>query len=386
MYTMHELRAYPLVFSVLVALTLGGAMAAPAYGQAPAKRTGAAKAPAKADEPKFKAIWEPVPFNKDIGLRAVACTAPETCWVVGEKSTILHTTDGGKSWQIQLGGDPEATEDDLIWVFFLDARHGWAMTGRGKILGTRDGNTWQELSTVSGTSKGVWFVSPQTGFEIENPDSTTQTTLRRSDDGGKTWKPIGKCSADTTVDGLPRKLDCFMRTAQFLSPEVGFQAGGAAISMGTEVAAFAKTTDGGKTWTTSVIPETKWPVTSVHFWSQNEGIVVLSRGEAVYWTTDGGATWTGSVRQQLWPSYYGVGEGKIIVGAGERGRIGYSFNGGRNFTTRPFSLPAAVRAVTFFNATNGYLVGDHAMVYRYRIVPADYTAKGMLAAPARAPE
>jgi hypothetical protein len=32
----------------------------------------------------------------------------------------------------------------------------------------------------------------------------------------------------------------------------------------------------------------------------------------------------------------------------------------------------------------GYAVGEHGMVYRYRIVPIDYTSKGMLAAPALA--
>jgi hypothetical protein len=39
-----------------------------------------------------------------------------------------------------------------------------------------------------------------------------------------------------------------------------------------------------------------------------------------------------------------------------------------------------VRDVTFPDATHGYLVGQHAMVYRYRIVPIDYTSQGMIAA------
>jgi hypothetical protein len=38
-----------------------------------------------------------------------------------------------------------------------------------------------------------------------------------------------------------------------------------------------------------------------------------------------------------------------------------------------FSLPARDRA---------YVVGDHGMVYRYRIVPIEYSAKGILDAPA----
>jgi hypothetical protein len=30
---------------------------------------------------------------------------------------------------------------------------------------------------------------------------------------------------------------------------------------------------------------------------------------------------------------------------------------------------------------HGYAVGNHGMVYRYRVVPIDYTSKGMIAAP-----
>ena len=347
-------------------------------------RKSAAKTPPRAaagSTAKFKAIWEPVPFNKDITLNSIACVGPETCWVVGDKATILFTSDGGKTWNVQLGGDPEASEDDLTEVTFLDSKSGWATGDRGKVLGTKDGSTWVELATVSGTSKGVWFVTPQTGFEIENPDSTSQSTLRRSDDGGKSWKPIGRCSVDTTVGGLPRKLDCMMRTAQFLSPMVGFMGGDAAISMGADVAAFGKTSDGGPTWKTSVIPETKWGITDLKFWTENDGFAVLSRGEELHWTADGGGTWTRSVKQRQWPSYYGADpEGKIIVGVTESGGIGYSFNGGRNFTSRAFTLPARVNAVTFADAQHGYLVGQHAMVYRYRIVPIDYTSQGMIAA------
>src|SRR3972149_9364586 len=89
----------------LAVLTL--AVSSLASGQATnvgAARSAPAAQAAKAPEPKFKAIWEPVPFSQDIELTAIACTGPETCWVAGAKSTILHTTDGGKTWQAQLGG------------------------------------------------------------------------------------------------------------------------------------------------------------------------------------------------------------------------------------------------------------------------------------------
>jgi photosystem II stability/assembly factor-like uncharacterized protein len=229
-----------------------------------------------------------VPFNKDIEFHAIACVGPETCWVAGDKSTILATTDGGKSWNAQLGGDPESTDAALTRIFFLDAKHGWAMNDGGRILGTKDGTTWADLSKVSGTAKGVWFVTPQTGFELENSSSTTHSTLQRSEDGGKTWKPTGQCSVDATIEGLPRKLGCMMRTMQFLSPAAGFMGGGSGISMGGEIAAFGKTSDGGQTWKTSVIPETKYRVTDLKFWTEKDGIVVLSNGERIYWTAGWG--------------------------------------------------------------------------------------------------
>src|SRR5262245_54803439 len=141
----------------LCSFVIASAMAQPADPKKTAPRKTTVASTGTAGVPKFKAIWEPVPFSKDLNLNAIACVGPETCWVVGDKSTILFTADGGKSWQVQLGGDPEATDDPLKKVFFLDAKHGWAMTDRGKILGTKDGSTWAELSTVSGTTKGVWF-------------------------------------------------------------------------------------------------------------------------------------------------------------------------------------------------------------------------------------
>jgi hypothetical protein len=108
----------------------------------------------------------------------------------------------------------------------------------------------------------------------------------------------------------------------------------------------------------------------------------LASGQT-FWTADGGSTWTGSTSPPAWRSYYASGQGKIIVGVNQNGRqAGYSFNGGRNFSSRAMGLPANVRDVTFPDATHGYLVGQHGMVYRYRIVPTAYTSPGMIGAAA----
>ncbi len=354
-------------------------IAAFAAGAAAAQARAPKGAPA---EQKYKAIWEPVPFSKDIELNAISCTGPETCWVAGAKSTIIHTADGGKTWKVQLGGDPEAVEQDLDEIFLLDASHGWAKTERSGLLGTTDGANWAALGKVPSTSRALWFVSPLRGMVADRGDSQSRSMMNHSSDGGKSWKRADPCGVETTVDGLARKLGCIVRDIQFVSPEIGFMGGAAPLNMGTNLASFSKTADGGATWTHSIIPDTKHQVDSIHFWSEKEGIVLLASGQ-VFWTADGGASWTGSANPPAWRSIYASGGGKIVVGVNENGRVaGYSFNGGRTFTSRPMTLPAAPRAVTFPDAKNGYLVGQHGMVYRYRIVPIDYSRPGMIAAPA----
>lgn len=371
----HALRVSTgtLVFGAILA---GGLAPVPLHPQA-----AASKAQANAPAPKFKAIWEPVPFNRDVGLNAIQCPGAMECWAAGDNSTVLHTTDGGTTWEVQLGGDPDSVDDALNRLFVLDGRHAWAMTARGKILATADGRNWSEKHTAGGTAKGVWFSSPLEGILIDNPDSTSQTTLRITADGGRTWKPVSRCALEANVDGLTKRLACMLLAAQFVAPGVLYAAGNAAV--GDYVGVFGKSSDSGQSWTLALAPDVRRKFTSLHFWSQMHGIAVADRGEEVHWTEDGGSTWTRSTRQRLWPSFFATGEGKIIASVGENGGIAYSFDGGRTFTSRPFTLPARTRAVAFPDATHGYLVGEHGMAYRYRIVPIDYNSKGMLPAMAR---
>jgi hypothetical protein len=67
-------------------------------------------------------FWEPLNFGKDINLHDVFFVSPEEGWVVGDKNTVLYTTDGGKTWDAQLGGDPYASDRELTEVFFLNGK------------------------------------------------------------------------------------------------------------------------------------------------------------------------------------------------------------------------------------------------------------------------
>src|SRR4051812_15009402 len=90
-----------------IALIVGFCIAAQ-----PSKKQAGAGAADKT-QPKFKAIWEPVNVKEDIELQSVRFSSPGEGWVAGGRTVmrgvILHTTDGGATWQIELG-DPGSSD------------------------------------------------------------------------------------------------------------------------------------------------------------------------------------------------------------------------------------------------------------------------------------
>ncbi len=354
-----------------IAVTWWGVAAA----QAPKKNP---PAPAKAttDQPKWKAVWEPTNYPKDISLRDVTFISADEGWAVGDKNTILHTTDGAKTWQVQLGGDVDAKDRELNEVFFLDAKHGWTRGGAEKLLRTSDGGaSWQEVGGwLSQHELSMNFVSPQTGF-------TAATQIKRTDDSGKTWKPVFPCKVDLQIDGLTRKADCYFYDLQFPSVNVGYAVGQVS---GTNRGVVARTTDGGASWSISAPEAMEDSARRTFFWNDSAGLVALRSGKTLL-TTDSGATWNGIItpfggeRTQ-----YAMSGGQLGVIIQHR-KIAYSTNAGRSFSARDFPVPATVHSMVFPDPKRGYLVGDHGMIYRYHIVPADYNVKGMIPAPMVAP-
>src|SRR5205823_1119701 len=62
--------------------------------------------------------------------------AGDHVWAVGRPgSTVLHSADGGQSWELQATKQPLP----LNGVFFVDEKNGWAVGELGTILHTADG-------------------------------------------------------------------------------------------------------------------------------------------------------------------------------------------------------------------------------------------------------
>jgi photosystem II stability/assembly factor-like uncharacterized protein len=81
-------------------------------------------------------------------------------WISGKSGLILHSTDGGATWEKQVSG----TTHHLFNLTFLDNQRGMAVGDFGTIVVTSDGGkTWQDktpgedvfLYAVQMSSSGV---------------------------------------------------------------------------------------------------------------------------------------------------------------------------------------------------------------------------------------
>ncbi|MGP0020311.1 MAG: WD40/YVTN/BNR-like repeat-containing protein [Candidatus Sulfotelmatobacter sp.] len=340
--------------SVLVLVFLGMSFA---LAQAPRAATATL-------QPKFKAIWEPVNYKEDLTLFDVRFVSKDEGWATGSAGTILHTKDGGNDWTAELGGDPHTEGGDLKYGFIKDSKHGWAQAWN-TLFRTTDGESWQQ---VTGDIRGnAVFVSDLKGFRAYGGK------IFATQDGGIHWKEVFTCRAKMEVQGLTHETGCDLWVLSFPTAMVGYAMGDARVT--------AKTEDGGATWKVLVGPEEEGDqrVYNAFFLDANTGYQL--RNYMLYRTTDGGQSWLGVIAKldSGYPTIKFVDRevGWSIHG----GTWAYTVDGGKHWTSRAIQFPAPVNAFSLPARDRGYVVGQHGMIYRYRVVPIDYKSKGMMEAP-----
>src|SRR5579859_383304 len=325
---------------------------------------------------KFKGIFEPVNYDQDLTLFDAFFVSPEEGWVVGAAGTILHTANGGKTWTAQLGGDPQSAGPALKRLFFLDRRHGWAQNG-DVLLRTTDGENWQQVA--SDVRGDVVFTNPRVGFR--GYGGIVYQTL----DGGATWKQIYTCATRVVAQGLTQQITCDVAAIHFPSPRVGYGVGTNNGVLGGGVV--VKTEDGGASWKVIFVPQESGDQRTnvVFFLDDNSGFAFRNTG--MYRTTDGGRSWQGvaaTLPRNDVPLRFADPDVGWVVGqlpASGTARLTYTADGGAHWLARDLHFPAVMHGFSLPRRDRGYIVGEHGMVYRYRVVPSDYVVANMLPAP-----
>jgi photosystem II stability/assembly factor-like uncharacterized protein len=349
------------------------AIAASAVAQQPKSSRSKAAAPTQ----KFKAIWEPANVKDDVSLRSVYFVSPTEGWVAGGRTemaggVVLHTTDAGSTWKVQIG-DLQSSDRSYHDLQFLSPTLGWAVQSTGigdhKLIRS-DGNEWKDVGTVAQHRGDYRFVSADVGF-------VTSGGIARTQDGGRQWQPAYACEMKTEVNGLTRDTKCSFAKLFFLNERQGWAMSNAPVRAGGFV--LARTQDGGGTWESRVVLPGEDPREgSLSFTDENHG--ALLTGGKFFYSTDGGNTWTGATGQAAGKPAVRFADSNVGWAIKYR-TMTYTTDGGKHWVSREVSFPASVEAFSLVSAESGYVVGDHGMVYRYRIVPIDYTAPGIIAAP-----
>ena len=263
------------------------------------------------------ATWKqaPVPISSD--LTSVFFVDDKNGWVVGHDGVILHTSDGGEKWDVQLTG--RTANDRLVAAM---ERRVAAEPASGEAKRLLDEAKRYSAQGPDKPFLDVWFADPLNGYAVG-----AYNLIFRTADGGKTWEPW----FDRTDN--PKFFNLYAirpaAGALFIAGE-----GGLVLKLDTAHQRFRAVAT---------------PYTGSFFGIADAGTAVIVFGlrGSVYTSADGGATWSqadAGLPAAVVAATRGDGQTVLLADAG--GRIAASANGGQSFTRlalrRPIPLTALV--------------------------------------------
>jgi photosystem II stability/assembly factor-like uncharacterized protein len=213
---------------------------------------------------------------------------------ITDTNLLYETKDGGGSWNAvtKITGVPDGDGGTTLPTgicnqFQLDATHLVAVgrvSGPSYMMQSSDaGASWTttDLNAKLAMLIDTRWTSPTDGIVVGgSAGAVMNCTILHTADAGKTWSTV---FTSKTVNSLCWKIT-------FPSAQVGYVS---VQDAGAGPGTFAKTTDGGATWTEMPLPTTKaYPGIGMGFITENIGWVSADNPALpTYMTTDGGQTW-----------------------------------------------------------------------------------------------
>lgn len=132
--------------------------------------------------------WQILTLDTDSTFADIAFTDdPQHGWLVGTKSTLFETSDGGDSWQqkvLNLGDEKVS----FSAVSFHD-QEGWIVGKPSILLHSEDGgSSWSRIplsEKLPGSPYGIIALNDKTAEMV-----TDLGAIYRTKDGGKTWQAL----------------------------------------------------------------------------------------------------------------------------------------------------------------------------------------------------
>jgi Photosynthesis system II assembly factor YCF48/Secretion system C-terminal sorting domain len=252
----------------------------------------------------YSQSWEII-SSPEVGtsiLNDVFFTSPTNGWVCGDGGTLLHTNDGGETWET---GDNNPSNGNLYDIFFSSSENGWGGgIGEVRLIKTvNGGGTWDDATNIPqwaitsihfilgegwlGCGFGRIYHTTNYGNEWTELDlgimgSVSDFHFHHNNNG---WMSTGN-GMYHTEDGenwtLFPNSGTELNDLDFWDGSVGFAVGYFGIVV--------KTIDNGANWNV-IQTEYNSGFRSIDFVSQNHGWIVGDQG-LILETVDGGLNWT----------------------------------------------------------------------------------------------
>lgn len=195
----------------------------------------------------------------------------EAWFVTAMKGELLHTVNGGSTWERVLASQNPGFEV----AYFIDAQRGWAVSKQAKVLYTLDGgHSWIEIAALRVPNEAADFLSAyDMVFADERHGWIVETfSIWYTEDGGYSWAKGLSSSDPDAGKGL--------ESIFFINSQTGWACG--------KKGKLYSTNDGGVTWHPRIAGR-GIDFDNVFFINKNTGW--LKGGNTIYRTIDEGKTW-----------------------------------------------------------------------------------------------
>ena len=303
-------------------------------------------------EPRMIARWDVQPTGVTDDLTAVQFVNDNLGFAAGKNNTIIRTTDGGKTWKRLLEQRPSGAEYDQL--VFINEEEGWLREPKALLHTTDGGDSWQaaaKLPLQMDYGYGAGSAAGSSWFQLQVEH--TGVGLYRTDDRGKIWQKAGEVPENSYQDLF------------FLDAKHGWVVGRYLKK------SIAYTTDGGGTWNgvTQAVSEI---TNKIRFASLTTGWAFGKNGSFVLASSDGGKTWkaqpTGLPDYRPPVDISVVSERQVFICTTEAALS--TSNGGDSWNVIGNFRSETISALSFPDSNHGWVVGRQGFLSHYHLVPA----------------
>jgi len=297
--------------------------------------------------------WKILQSPVHVTLKKLTFVDSLTGWAAGEAGTIIRTTDGGNSWDIQNS----TVQTFITDIFFTDKNLGWATTindvfpFNSVILKTTNGGDEWSAENYPDSSeyiRTIFFIDSLNGF-------TGGSHIGYTTDGGNSW--LGAKIDSSMISSFP------VYNFSFFNRQFGYAVGGRLDIAGV----IWKTTNSGLNWSAQGVGADE--VFDVFIFDSLNAIALSGDPEGFYptaniKTTNAGMTWSNDTL-----SFFGLSFAIDFRTYNEGwSASGYKFllTTNRGETWIEFETPnsAVVYDLHFTDARNGYAVGGNGVILK----------------------